>query len=246
MTTRSDNTSHVTAAILLMTDGERPYAREAIASVYGQTVRPQQIRVYVEHANAWIDEMLREFPGVEARRIDLMPPGQVRNLAAREADSPWVAYLDGDDLWEPRKQASQLEVIEDRVALIGCDYYLMDATGRHRATAVCRHIPSASTWLARRELMLECPFRKGWTFHDDSLWWETYRGWSFTSRVPELLSAYRMKSQSRSDGTPGKRRKLQVLRMVQMPGVGPFVKLATGLMHKAHRDDRYPAPPAFR
>ena len=140
--------------------------------------------MYVQHGNAWIAGIARKLPGFEVRRIDLMPPGHVRNLGAREAQTEWVAYLDGDDLWHPHKQERQIPAARQGALLIGCDYHLIDARGRHRTAALCRHIPSASTWLVRRELMLSCPFLLQWDRHADSAWWEHYRAWEFTARPP--------------------------------------------------------------
>jgi glycosyltransferase involved in cell wall biosynthesis len=231
----------VTAVILAMTDGDQPYAPQAIGSVLAQTQRPAVVRVYVQQHNTWIDDVARRLPGFEIRRIGLMPPGQVRNLGAREAETEWVAYLDGDDWWYPRKQERQMPVARAGALVSGCDYHVVDAQGRHATAALCRHIPSASTWLMRRELLRNYPFLPQWQRHDDALWWAHYRAWEFTVRVPELLSAYRIRGDSMSSGTPGKRRKLAVLRWAGRPVVGPLLRLGTLGLHGLFRARRYTA-----
>lgn len=235
-----------TAVIIAMTDAEEPYALEAVRSVLNQSKRPEVIRVYVEHKNAWIDKLLQALPDVEICRTDLAPPGTIRNLGAAQASTPWVAYLDGDDLWEPGKQEAQISAASHGASLVGCDYYLTDASGQARVAAVCRHIPSASTWFAKRELMIERPFDPCWKRHEDSCWWEHNRAWTFTARVPQPLSAYRIRPSSRSDGVPGKRRKLRVLDLAGRPALGTLVKASAWLAHAAYRATTYPAPAAFR
>ena len=235
----------VTAVVLAMTDSDRPYARRAIASVTNQTVRPDHVRVYVATDNAWIDEIAATLPGFEVRRIELAPAAHVRNLAAAQAQTTWVAYLDGDDLWEPRKQERQLALACQGAPFIGCDYYLTDDSGTMKVAAVCRNIPSASTWLVLRELMLNMPFDSGWR-HEDAAWWEHHRAWRFAARVPEALSGYRIRANSQSSGTAGKRRKQQVLRWAAMPVLGPLVQLSTWLLHRLYTAADYPPPAAFR
>lgn len=235
-----------TAIIIAMTDSEEPFALEAIRSVLNQSTRPEVIRVYVEHDNAWIEGLLPALGGVEVCRTDLAPPGTIRNVGAAQATTTWVAYLDGDDLWEPRKQEAQIAAARQGAGLVGCDYYLTDGNGQARVAAICRHIPSASTWFAKRELMLEHPFNPQWGRHEDSSWWEHNRAWTFTARVPQALSAYRIRQNSRSNDTPGKRRKLQVLDWADKPAVGPLVKAGAWLAHATYRATTYPAPAAFR
>jgi glycosyltransferase involved in cell wall biosynthesis len=53
-------------------------------------------------------------PGEERVRV-IYPPeakgvAHARNLGVQAANAPWVAFLDDDDLWAPRKLAKQLEV----------------------------------------------------------------------------------------------------------------------------------------
>lgn len=53
-----------------------------------------------------------------------------RNAAIGEARAPWLAFLDDDDLWAPRKLRVQLDSAADGVALVFCGTVFIDREGR--------------------------------------------------------------------------------------------------------------------
>ena len=53
-----------------------------------------------------------------------------RNVAITQARAPWLAFLDDDDLWAPRKLRLQLDAAADGVALVFCGAVFIDGAGR--------------------------------------------------------------------------------------------------------------------
>lgn len=230
----------ITAVILLMTDEERPFASQTIRSVAGQTLPVSEIRVYVREENTWIDEIVAGIPRVVIRRIPKMGPGHVRNLAATEVSSEWIAYLDGDDYWAPDRLARQCRGMSVHDGLIACDYYLINQHGVNCGFPLTNRFPAPSTWLIRRSVMLEKPFNETVFKHNDSMWWVEHEGWNLTRRVPELLVYYRVRSGSLSDVLKNKQRKNQYVALASKPLIRPFAMMATWLLYRRTRDTRYP------
>ena len=80
-----------------------------LASVLAQTVLPDEIIVIddgsADRSAAVAEEMAAQNPTVRILVIRRAHegPGAARNAGVEAARSDWVAFLDGDDLWEPEK-----------------------------------------------------------------------------------------------------------------------------------------------
>jgi glycosyltransferase involved in cell wall biosynthesis len=102
-------------SIVIPTYGRVRWLREALASVYAQTLADWELII----ADDGSDEETRAFlRGVEAdgsaRVLWLSHTGKpavVRNAALRVATGTYVAFLDSDDLWLPQKLSTQLEAL---------------------------------------------------------------------------------------------------------------------------------------
>lgn len=106
----------VTAAIPVR-DGEA-YLAAAIESILAQSRPCDQIVVVDNGSSDRSAEIARRFaPAVEV--VDEPRPGvgAARNAALRAARGEFVAFLDADDLWEPKKTAQQLAAFEAEPAL---------------------------------------------------------------------------------------------------------------------------------
>ncbi len=227
----------VTAIISCMTDGDRPFARQAIRSAVHQTV-PVPVRVYVQHANDWIDAMVEGMPRVIVRRIDLAPLAAVRNLGVEEAATEYVAFLDGDDVWMPTKTERQLEVIERTGAgLVGTDHVLVRADGVRFGFSTAGNLPMPSAWLVRRSVMLRYPFIN--TVAEDGDWWLRTRDTIDKRRIPEFLIEYRVRPHSLSSASSGKRRKEIACRLGAYPVLREALLAGTWVVHHLNRRDQY-------
>jgi len=227
----------VTAIVSCMTDGDRPFAREAILSAVHQTV-PIPVHIYVQHSNDWIDAMVQGLPHISVRRIPLAPLAAVRNLGVEEAETEYVAFLDGDDIWMPGKIERQLEVIEQTGAgLVGTDHVLVRADGVRFGFSTAGNLPMPSAWLVRRSAMLRYPFIN--TVAEDGDWWLRTRNTIDKRRIPEFLIEYRVRPHSLSSASSGKRRKEIACRLGAYPVLREVLLGFTWLVHHVSRRDQY-------
>ena len=239
-----------TAIVTCMTDAERPFLRETLKSVYTQTV-PCEIIVVVLDSNSWIDAMVGEFPGTQIIRRPLGWLGAVRNTGIEAASCEFVAFLDGDDVWLPTKIQRQIDFLRtSHQDFVAVDHMLITEAGKVFAFALARHLPMPSSWMVRRQTMLQHPFNPELPTMEDADWWfstwHSVRKW----RLPEPLIRYRVRGQSLSAASASKRRKLAFARMSSMPAARPLLLAATYVMHRlSRRTDYVPAkdwtvPPA--
>jgi glycosyltransferase involved in cell wall biosynthesis len=233
----SDAAQAITAVVVCMTDAERTFIGDALASVISQTVACKTV-VYVDERSSWSHELQAAFPAIALRRIPLQSLGAVRNVGAQEAGTTWLAFLDGDDVWEHRKIERQLAVAREGVDLVGTDYVLIDESGRRCGYGLNRYIPAPSTWLVRRETMLRWPFAPE-AKYEDSAWWQETRGKVNRVRLPEVHVRYRVRSGSLSQGTPGRRRKARVVALARSPLLRPAVLAGTYAAWRLCRSERY-------
>jgi glycosyltransferase involved in cell wall biosynthesis len=110
------------------------YLREAIASVFAQTLRPIDIVVVDDGSTDSTRQVCQSF-GPKVTYIYHENDGTIgataRALAIAKAKSDWVALLDQDDLWMPNKLEKQVAVAEKSpdVGAIFTRYQSIDSNG---------------------------------------------------------------------------------------------------------------------
>jgi glycosyltransferase involved in cell wall biosynthesis len=94
-----------------------PLLPEAVASIAAQTLRATAVLVVVNPEDtvspAWADTVKDAADSVVLEVLRSPEPGMVRalNHGIRASRTPYLAFLDSDDLWLPEKQARQLEAL---------------------------------------------------------------------------------------------------------------------------------------
>ena len=217
---RAAFTPEVTAVITCMTAAELPFIRETVRSVQRQTHPPREILLFTTPDSAVEGALGDAAPGVSIRRVPLQPPGIVRNAAAAEAKSDWVAFLDGDDLWEPAKLERQLAVAEQTQSeALGCRHLLIREDGKPFFFAFAKTMPLPSSWMVRRELLLREPFTDRLVFEDWELW-TRLRRCARTVTLGDFLTLYRVRKVSASTHRSSpKRRKYLFAKLSTVPGL---------------------------
>jgi len=112
------------SVIMNIRDGEA-YLREALDSVRAQTFADWELVAWDDRSvddsakivAAYADKRIRYFLSPEAT-----PLGRARELAIRQAGGEWLAFLDQDDIWLPRKLEKQLALVADGPENIGIVY----------------------------------------------------------------------------------------------------------------------------
>lgn len=104
-----------TVSIILPVFNRLHYLRAAVDSVLAQTFQDWELIVADDESGAETQQYMRDVcasagPRVKVLRLKhLGNPDAVRNIALREVQAPYVAFLDSDDMWLPRKLEAQLE-----------------------------------------------------------------------------------------------------------------------------------------
>lgn len=110
--------------------------RRALASIAAQTLLPAEV-LLVDDASG--DETLNtlhalasEYPKGWVRVLSLeqnMGPGGARNAGWDQSSQPWIAFLDADDAWHPRKIEIQYNWIRDHPDVVLCGHGTSVAPG---------------------------------------------------------------------------------------------------------------------
>jgi glycosyltransferase involved in cell wall biosynthesis len=103
-----------TVSAIITTYNSGALLEEALASVLAQTCPPDEILVVDDGSS---DDTAARMSRFGARvRYHWQPnagTSEARNTGWRLAKSPWIAYLDADDLWLPEKLEHQLASLAD-------------------------------------------------------------------------------------------------------------------------------------
>ena len=200
------NHSGTTAIVTLMTDSERRWATEALDSVLNQTMLPESVLVLVETNNDWISVELDRLVNqklrhklIEVHRIPIARLGAVRNLGTQKATTPWVAFLDGDDVWKPKRLERQLQAAShhENVSFVAADFEFVDIESRPFAYSNGSY-PTPSAWLVRGDVLLAAPFHPTAVEGEDYDWLRKTKNTVNRLRVPEVLVSYRIRPSSLS------------------------------------------------
>jgi glycosyltransferase involved in cell wall biosynthesis len=98
------------AAVLPLFNGRR-FIREAIDSILAQELRPGEIIVVDDGSSDGGGEVVAGYPEVRLIRQPNGGEAAARNRGIRESSEPLIAFLDQDDLWQPRKLAVQVPAL---------------------------------------------------------------------------------------------------------------------------------------
>ncbi|MBV8404220.1 MAG: glycosyltransferase [Gammaproteobacteria bacterium] len=122
-------------SIILPTFGRLHYLRQTVASVYAQSLRDWELIVADDGSDEETRAYLRALGADPRVRLLWLPhsgvPAVVRNAALREAQAPYIAFLDSDDLWAAQKLQRQVEALGERSGCRWCytAFLRIDARG---------------------------------------------------------------------------------------------------------------------
>lgn len=221
----------VTAIVTCMTEGDYPFIKEAVRSVQQQS-HPCRVVLAVETSNTVAEDLLAECRReVQIIRMPLKPVGLVRNAAAAGIETSWLAFLDGDDTWHPRKIERQLKfAAQNHLQAVGSRHLLIQEDNRPYFYAFARTMPMPSSLLVRRELFAAEPFQDLARWEDSELW-TRYRKMGVARTMKDYLIGYRVRRNSLSTSfSPAKKRKYLLARLASVPAMRPPILLASRLL----------------
>jgi glycosyltransferase involved in cell wall biosynthesis len=106
--------THPLISIIMPAFNRLPWLRAAVQSVLGQTLQDWELIVADDGSDEPTRAYLSALRADSASRVRVLflthggNPPAARNIALREARGEYVAFLDSDDLWLPRKLERQL------------------------------------------------------------------------------------------------------------------------------------------
>lgn len=136
---------------------------DAVASVAAQTVLPEEVILIDDCSGDGTAEVLRrlasEYPENWIKVIESAVntgPSGARNAGWKRATQEYIAFLDSDDSWAPRKLELQMEALraDPSIALLA---HRMDVRERGVAPPALRP-PVRTAIVARRRVLLNNPF----------------------------------------------------------------------------------------
>lgn len=148
-------------SVIVPTYNRRELLARAIDSILAQTEPVDEIIVVDDGSTDGTAEMLASRYGERVRHAWQANAGvsAARNRGLAMARGTFIALLDSDDLWHPRKNALQLEWLAGHPdhAMVLCDVERVDAAGRPLGLLRRRDVIREDGWILR------------WLVHDPSL-----------------------------------------------------------------------------
>ncbi len=100
-----------TISIIMNIWNGAPYLKEAIDNVLSQSYTDWELIAWDDCSTDASAEVVRSYTDPRIRYFcaeERVPLGRARHLALREVRGEWVAFLDQDDVWHPKKLEKQL------------------------------------------------------------------------------------------------------------------------------------------
>jgi glycosyltransferase involved in cell wall biosynthesis len=144
-------------SVIMPTFNRLEYLRPAVESVFAQTLTQWELIIADDGSSADTRAYLQSLDDPRVKVIWLAHTGRpsaVTNVALRAARGEYVAFLDSDDLWLPKKletQIASLQLHEQR-AWSYTRFSLVDGSGKPLAAARTRAWPAPSGWILEKLL----------------------------------------------------------------------------------------------
>ncbi len=114
------------------------YIQEAINSLLNQTYLPKRIIVIDDGSNDTTSILIKSYNKTKVKIEYYYKPNgglsSARNFGISKSTSPYIAFLDADDRFEPTKLEEQYKVFKNsdiaHLGVVYCDFYLMDFEGK--------------------------------------------------------------------------------------------------------------------
>lgn len=169
------------SAVIPLYNGAR-FIEEALSSIQCQRIPVAEILVIDDGSTDAGPDLARAHPAKpRVIRKENSGPSAARNFGIRHAASPFLAFLDQDDLWRPEKLELQFQAFSEDRNLMACfgrvDYFWEDPdcdearAFRDHPRTNAAHGYVTTTMLVRREIYDIVGFYDETLAHADSIAW---------------------------------------------------------------------------
>ena len=194
------------------------FIEEAISSVVNQTITDWELIVIDDGSSDATREIIAKLGECDDRihvvmNAENMGVARTRNRGLDLCQGRYVAFLDSDDYWNPCLLEKMIACAEETQAdIIYCSYELVNEQNQKvcndfivpRGTtfeeSIVRSVITCSTVLITSEIAKNHRFPTNMYHEDIALWFQLLRDGKIARGVPEVLAAYRQRSDSRSAG----------------------------------------------
>ena len=110
--------SPLISVIIPVFNGDK-YIEATLASVFNQSHQNFEVLVVDDCSTDRTYELVSSISMVESRvtivrlNENMGAPAGPRNIGIKRSSGEWIAFLDADDIWHPRKLESQLKAVKE-------------------------------------------------------------------------------------------------------------------------------------
>ncbi|WP_236639640.1 glycosyltransferase family 2 protein [Salinigranum halophilum] len=132
-------------SVVVPTYGRPEYLLEALESILEQTYEPIELVVVDDHSPESVSEHLEKHSFDPDDRFECIRHEEnlggnaARNTGIRNTNGEYVAFLDDDDFWNPKKierQVTAFEELPDSVGVVYTGTHIVDGAGRVVRTSI--------------------------------------------------------------------------------------------------------------
>ena len=118
-------------SIIIPTYNRANLLSRAIKSVLNQTFKDFELIIVDDGSTDNTKGVVEEFQKKDSRikyiwQENSGAPAKPKNTGIRQARGEYVAFLDDDDEWFPKKLEKQIELFEDNIGFVGCNILIVD------------------------------------------------------------------------------------------------------------------------
>lgn len=188
-------------SIIIPTYGRKDFLADAVASVLQQTIIDWELFIVDDASPTPIDQDEHDDHRIRIlRHIRNRGPAAARNTGAAAASGKWLAFLDDDDMWHPKR----LECALHRVAstrsdiCVACTQRRLE--GNCHAEILTTTAPHLGATMIRKDAFV--PFDERYQACEDLEWWIRVSEHEILTTVPMPLFLWRRHYTSRcNNGT---------------------------------------------
>lgn len=194
------------------------YIEESIQSVIAQTYTDWELIVIddcsTDNTRQIVEPYIHEYPNIHYHKNkENCGVAKTRNRGVKVAAGEWIAFLDSDDCWNPRKLELQMELALTQNALLlftgsafmdenshPLDYYLPAPAAISYKELLKQNVVSCSSVMIEKKLIQEYPMKHASKMHEDfAVWLKILRDKQICAYgIDQPLLIYRVSSSSKS------------------------------------------------
>ncbi len=104
----------INISVIIPTFNRRDLVKVAIQSVLNQSISALEIIVIDDGSNDGTDKIIKsQFSGIKYFWQENSGISNARNLGIKKSKGNWIAFLDSDDEWLPKKLEMQIKIIQE-------------------------------------------------------------------------------------------------------------------------------------